>query len=244
MSNSKLLLAQGLSKSFGGVRATDDVSFSIEKGEIVGLIGPNGAGKTTLFSLISGYENPTAGRIHFNGKDITKKKPHNICKLGLTRTYQIVKPFQEMTIMENIMVGAFSHTDRTVQARHEAEQIMEMVGLKDKATALSKELTIAEKKRLELARALATKPQLLLLDEVMAGLNPVETKEAVEIVRNISKSVSVFMIEHNMDVIMPLSHRVLVLDAGKIIAEGLPQDIKANKRVIEAYLGEKEYASS
>ncbi|KMY49732.1 ABC transporter ATP-binding protein [Peribacillus loiseleuriae] len=242
MTSPKLLLVEGLSKSFGGVKATDDVSFSIDKGEIVGLIGPNGAGKTTLFSLISGFVKPTAGKIHFNGNDITRKKPHVICNLGLTRTYQIVKPFQDMTVHENIMVGSFSQTVKTQQARAEAEKIMELAGLKEKAKVLSKELTIAEKKRLELARALATKPQLLLLDEVMAGLNPVETSEAVEIVRSISEHVSVLLIEHNMDVIMPLSDRVLVLDAGKIIAEGLPEEIRGNDKVIKAYLGEKAYA--
>lgn len=243
MSKPFLLELQGVSKHFGGVHANEDVSFNVSHGEIVGLIGPNGAGKTTLFSLISGFLKPTEGKILFNGSDITGKQPDVICKSGLTRTYQIVKPFQDMTVLENVMVAAFAHTNKVRKAKEIAQDTIELTGLKHKASAFGRELTIAEKKRLELSRALATNPQLLLLDEVMAGLTPAETQEAVELIHQISKRVTLLIIEHVMEVIMPISHRVVVLDMGKVICIDQPDKVAKDERVIKAYLGEKAYAS-
>lgn len=243
MSEQPLLQLQGVSKHFCGVHANEKVSFDVNQGEIVGLVGPNGAGKTTLFSLISGFLNPTDGKILFNGVDITGKQPDVICKSGLTRTYQIVKPFQDMTVMENIMVAAFAHTNKVKRAKEIAQDIIELTGLNHKAAAFGRELTIAEKKRLELSRALATNPQLLLLDEVMAGLTPAETQEAVELIHNISKRVALLVIEHVMEVIMPISHRVIVLDMGKVICIDQPDKVAKDERVIKAYLGEKAYAA-
>ncbi|MDF2653072.1 MAG: transporter related protein [Paenibacillus sp.] len=243
MSKPPLLQLQGVSKHFGGVTANENVTFHVGQGEIVGLIGPNGAGKTTLFSLISGFLKPNSGSIYFNGANITGKQPDVICKSGLTRTYQIVKPFQDMTVMENIMVASFAHTYKVKKAKEIAQDIIELTGMKHKTAAFGRELTIAEKKRLELSRALATNPQLLLLDEVMAGLTPAETHEAVELIHKISKRVTLLIIEHVMEVIMPISHRVVVLDMGKVICIDQPDKVAKDERVIKAYLGEKAYAS-
>jgi branched-chain amino acid transport system ATP-binding protein len=243
MSSRILLELNGVTKSFGGVTANNNVSFEVKEGQIVGLIGPNGAGKTTMFSLISGFIKPDRGSVKFDGRDITGIAPEKICKLGLTRTYQVVKPFKDMTVLENVMVGAFSHTSSMKKTREIALDVLEITGLIDKKDLLGRSLTIADKKRLELSRALATRPKLLLLDEVMAGLTPVETQEAVELIRKISKDVTLLIIEHVMEVIMPLSDHVIVLDMGQVIARGLPHEIAKNDQVIKAYLGEKAYAA-
>lgn len=235
-----LLSIEQVTKTFGGLTAVDRVSFDVHVGEIVGLIGPNGAGKTTLFHCIAGFHKPTHGRIYFDGQDITGKPPHEICHLGLARTFQIVRTFPEMTVLENVMVGAFAHTHRRVHAEAEARRILELTGLSDKAHLPGRSLTIADKKRVELARALATRPKLLMLDEVMAGLNPAERQAAVSLVRTIqAQGITILMVEHVMEVIMPISQRVVVLNYGRKIAEGPPDQVVRDENVIAAYLGEK-----
>lgn len=241
-----MLRIENLTKVFGGLTAVDNVSFEVKAGEMVGLIGPNGAGKTTLFHCISGFYKPTRGQVWFDGQNITGQSPDVICHLGLSRTFQIVRTFPELTVLENVMVGAFAHTSSRKQAESEARRVLELTGLTPKATVLGKNLTIAEKKRLELARALATRPKLLMLDEVMAGLNPAEQQAAVELVRTLhAQGITILMIEHVMEVLMPLSQRVIVLNYGRKIREGVPEQVVRDEDVIAAYLGEKfrRYAS-
>lgn len=235
-----MLKVENVTKVFGGLTAVDHVSFEVNAGEIVGLIGPNGAGKTTLFHCISGFYKPTGGRIYFNGCDVTGQSPEKICHLGLTRTFQLVRTFPEMSVLENVVIGAFARTHSRSHAEAEAWRVLEITGLTRKATFPAKSLTIADKKRLELARALATRPRLLMLDEVMAGLNPAERQAAVELVRTIqAQGITLLMVEHVMEVIMPISKRVIVLDYGRKIAEGSPEQIVRDENVIAAYLGEK-----
>ncbi|MEM2881757.1 MAG: ABC transporter ATP-binding protein [Candidatus Bathyarchaeia archaeon] len=236
----ELLKGEGLKKAFGGLIAVNNVDFSINEGGIMGLIGPNGAGKTTLFNLITGFHKPDSGSIKFEGKDITGMRPDRICKMGIARTFQIVKPFSNIDVTRNVMVGAFSRTGNYRVAREEAIEILKFVGLAEKKDEIPSALTIADKKRLELARALATKPRLLLLDEVAAGLNPKETLDMIELIRKIhANGVTVFMVEHVMKAIMTLCEWIIVLHHGEKIAEGAPKEIASNERVIEAYLGEK-----
>ncbi len=219
---SALLEVRELTKNFGGLTAVSQVSFEVAPGDIVGLIGPIGAGKTTLFNCLCGFLKPSAGAVHFVARDITGLPPEKICHLGLARTFQIVRTFPDMTVLENVMVGAFARTNRRRNAEATAREILELTGLASKAAWLGRGLTIADKKRLELARALATRPTVLLLDEVMAGLNPAERQVAVELVRRIqAQGITILMVEHVMEVIMPLSDRVVVLDAGRRIAEGI-----------------------
>jgi branched-chain amino acid transport system ATP-binding protein len=236
-----ILKAKELSKSFGGLVALGNLSLGIEEGEILGLIGPNGSGKTTLFNVITGFLKPEAGSIEFRGKDITGLKPHQICESGVARTFQLVKPFAEMTALQNVMVGRVygQHRAQSLkQARAECREILDFVGLGGKEEAVARNLTLVDRKRLELARALATKPQLLLLDEMMAGLNPAETEAAMGLVQNIRDSgITVAMVEHIVKAVMGLCHRVIVLSAGEKIAEGTPKEVVADKRVIETYLG-------
>ncbi|GAW91921.1 ABC transporter ATP-binding protein [Calderihabitans maritimus] len=240
-----LLEIQKLTKRFGGLVANREISMQIDEGEIVGLIGPNGAGKSTFFAMVAGFYQPDGGRIFFNGEDITGRSPEYICRKGITRTFQIVKPFEDMTVLENVMVGAFLRTASPTRARKEAEEVLEFTGLANKLDWEAKGLTIADKKRLELARALATKPKLLLLDEVMAGLTPTETLEAVELIRQIHKrGIALFIVEHVMEVVMPISHRVVVLDGGEKIAEGTPEEVAKDPRVIKSYLGEMDHVAS
>lgn len=233
-----MLEVRDISKSFGGLKAVDSASLDVASGEIVGLIGPNGAGKTTLFATIAGFHRPDAGTVSFEGKPITGLAPHRICASGMVRTFQITQPFAGISVRENIMVGAYLHTaDRRLAAR-EAEAVAGLVGMKDQLDQRGADLTVAGRKRLELARALATGPRLLLLDEVMAGLNPTEIVEIVGVIRNIRASgVTILLIEHVMQAVTSLAERVYVLNQGRMIAEGTPAAIADNEDVIEAYLG-------
>ena len=239
-----LLELQNVTKSFVGLMANQDINFNVQQGEIVGLIGPNGAGKTTLFNCIAGFYPPTQGRIIFNGEDITGFSPERVCLRGIARTFQIVKTFKDLTTLENVMVGAFARTNRTARAREKAEEILAFAGLTDMRHQVSAGLTLAGKKRLEIAKALATDPKLIMLDEAMAGLNPSETREAVELVKKIrDKGLTVLLVEHVMEVVMPISNRVVVLDYGVKIAEDHPENIVKNEKVIKAYLGDKAHAT-
>jgi branched-chain amino acid transport system ATP-binding protein len=233
-----MLEVRGLSKSFGGLKAVDQASLDVRQGEIVGLIGPNGAGKTTLFAAIAGFHAPDAGRVAFEGKDITGLAPHRICAAGMVRTFQITQPFAKISVRENIMVGAYFRTADRKLAEREAEAVAGMVDMAGQLDQMGADLTVAGRKRLELARALATGPRLLLLDEVMAGLNPTEITEIVQVIRAIRDSgVTILLIEHVMQAVTSLAERVYVLNQGRMIAEGTPAAIADNPEVIEAYLG-------
>ncbi len=230
-----------LVKDFGGVVANNRVSFDIAQGEIIGLIGPNGAGKTTLFNCIVGYHKPDSGKVIFKGKDVTGLKPFMTNREGIGRTFQLMKVTAGMTVLENVMVGAFCRTDSRTTAQKEASEILSFLGLEGVKEYHLNELPIASQKKVGLARALATKPELLMLDEVASGLNPKETEELVAALKRIhgEKKVTLFFIEHVMEVVMPISQRVIVLDGGEKIAEGFPKEVVKNDRVIRAYLGEK-----
>ena len=235
-----LLEARGISKRFGGVQAVSALDLDVAEGEVVGMIGPNGAGKTTAFNLLSGFLAPDAGEIRFRGRSVVGWKPHAICALGLARTFQIVRPFPRLSVLDNVLVGALGRHVRAETARARAREVVERLGLGAKAASPASGLTLAERKRVELARALATEPALLLLDEVMAGLNPTEIATLVELIREIhAAGVSILLIEHNMRAVMALSQRVVVLSFGERVAEGAPSDIARHPRVIEAYLGEE-----
>jgi branched-chain amino acid transport system ATP-binding protein len=233
-----LLEVRSLGKRFGGLHAVQGLSFTVGEGETVALIGPNGAGKTTVFALLSGFLTPEAGEIHFRQRSIVGLKPHAICALGLARTFQIVRPFPHLSVLHNVEVGALAREPRRPQAQARAHAVLEQVGLAARRDQAAGSLTLAERKRLELARALATGPSLLLLDEVMAGLNATETERIVELVRAIKDSgVTILLIEHVMRAVMSLSERVIVINYGELIAEGRPEEVASNPRVIEAYLG-------
>jgi len=235
-----ILEVRGVSKRFGGLLAVSDVSFNLGEGEILGLIGPNGAGKTTLFNVVNGVYKADQGSVLFAGKDITGSSPDEVVHLGLARTHQIVKPLNDLTLLDNVTVGAcFGREYLGLKAAQAvALEVLQQVGLADRAHMLARSLTIAGKKRLEVARALAAKPKLLLLDEVLAGLNPTEIAQMIDLVRKIRDSgVSVFMIEHLMQAIMSLSDRIVVLNLGRKLAEGRPDEVVHNADVVEAYLG-------
>jgi len=239
----RFLEAENVSKHFGGVAALSNVSFHVDKGEIVGLIGPNGAGKTTLFNVICCVYPPDSGIIKLNGSKITGLKPHHICRGGIARTFQITKSFGNMSVLENIMIGSLfgkeSHGSLRI-AGEEARQLIEFTGLIGKAGISAGSLISADARRLELARALAAKPEILLLDEVMAGLNPSEVGEAMKLIQRLryEMRITIFMVEHIMKSVMGVSDRIIVLESGRQIAEGTPKEVSENPAVIEAYLGE------
>ena len=235
-----LLNLEGLTKRFGGLTAVDDVSLELNQEEILGLIGPNGAGKTTLFNMISGTYLPTEGHIYFKGRDITELPPHRIAGLGIARTFQIAKPFAKLSVVDNVKVGTFLHTRGAGAAEEKAREVVDFVGLGPYAARPAQTLTTAGRKRLELARALATQPELLLLDEVMAGLTPTEITGIVNLIRQIREAgITILVIEHVMKAIMSLSDRVAVIHHGQLIAVDPPGDVAKDERVIEAYLGEE-----
>ena len=234
-----LLNVRRLCKHFGGLSANENVSFAVDRGEIVGLIGPNGAGKTTLFNCLAGFYPPSAGSIEFDGETFAQLTPERAAKRGIARTFQIVRTFASMTACENVMVGAMMRNKRVAEARKLATDTLAFVGLTGRATSIAGTMTVAEQRRLEIARALATGPKLLLLDEVMAGLNHTEVREAVNLVLRIrERDIACVIVEHVMEAIMPIAHRIVVLDAGRKIADGPPEAIARDPAVLAAYLGD------
>jgi len=242
---SKMLEVTGLTKKFGGLTAVNNVSINVEKGEIVGLIGANGAGKTTLFNMVAGEFPPTEGKIAFNGKEIQGNPGYKMCHMGIGRTYQIVKPFSSLTVLDNVVVGALLKDSNVKRAREKARKVIDLVGLGYRADVVGADLNLPELKRLELARALATDPELLLLDEVMAGLNPADSDKMIELVKEINKTgITIIIIEHVMKAIMRLSDRIYVLNQGCLIAQGKPEEVSNDPEVIKSYFGEKRYAKN
>ena len=232
------LVITGLSKRFGGLRAVQDVSFTVKQNETLALIGPNGAGKTTSFHLITGFHRADSGSVKAFGREIVGLKPHDVCALGLARTFQVAKPFGAMTVLANVMTGAFLRDRHVAAARDRAREAIEFVGLSAREQTRAKDLTTIDQRRLEMARALATQPKILLLDEVMAGLNPAEIDQAVALVEKLSQAgLTIVIVEHVMRAIMAVARHIVVLDHGQKIAEGAPKQIVENPEVIRAYLG-------
>ncbi len=237
-----ILTLDNVSRRFGGLNAVDGVSFSVDPGEIVGLIGPNGAGKTTLINLITGVHPATAGRVRFDDRDITRSRPYQIARLGLARTFQIVQPFPKMTVVDNVAAGALfcGHAGSVREAQDIAREHLAFTGIADVADRMASSLTLARRKRLELAKSLAMRPRLLMLDEVNAGLNQTEVDDALAIIRKIAEQgVTIIVIEHLMKVVLSISQRIVVLHHGQLIAQGTPNSVVKDQRVIEAYLGTK-----
>jgi branched-chain amino acid transport system ATP-binding protein len=236
-----VLECKNISKRFGGLWALKQVNIQIKEKEILGIIGPNGAGKTTLFNVITGFVKPDEGRVIAFGKDITGKEPYEICKLGIARTFQVPKPFPNLTVLENVAIGALIRSKSVNEAVEKAKEILDLVGLSHKKNVYGRDLTVLEMKRLELAKALATEPKILLLDEVMAGLKPAEVDEVLQVIKSIRKrGITVVIIEHVMRAVQSVCERVVVLDRGKVIAEGTPEEVSRNDEVIKSYLG-REY---
>lgn len=238
-----LLEVRKVSMFFGGLAAISDVSFEVKKGEILGLIGPNGAGKTTMFNVVNGFYKPSKGEVSFKDKKISGLKPHEICKMGIARTFQVVKPLQRMSVLDNVIASAFLRVKSRAQAEETALETIRFTGLYDDRDVISKGLPLGKRKKLEIARALATQPEMLLLDESFAGLNPSELDESIGIIRQIKeRGITIMIIEHHMKVIMAISDRIVVLSYGQKLAEGTPNEIGNNRLVVEAYLGEAESA--
>ena len=238
-----LLEVKDVSMFFGGLAAISNVSFSIQKGEILGLIGPNGAGKTTMFNVVNGFYNPTKGEVYFKDKKISGYKPYQICRLGIARTFQVVKPLQRMSVLDNVIASAFLRVKSRAQAEERAIETIKFAGLYDDRNVISKGLPLGKRKKLEIARALATQPEMILLDESFAGLNPSELDESIGIIKKIKgRGITIMIIEHHMKVIMSISDRIVVLNYGEKIAEGTPHEIGGNPLVVEAYLGEAQDA--
>ncbi len=238
MSHAPLLEVENLGKRFGGVQAVLGLSFSVRPGEILGVIGPNGSGKTTTFNLITGFYRPDHGRVRFAGEDITGQKPHEICARGICRTFQIAKPFRDLTVFRNVLMGALLRHPNPTAAAVRVEELLRLVGLEGRAHTEAGSLTTIDQRRLEVARALGTEPRLLLLDETMAGLTPTEMGEAIRLIGRLrDRGLTVVVVEHVMRAVMSLSDRIIVLDQGTKIAEGQPKEISSDPRVIQAYLG-------
>jgi branched-chain amino acid transport system ATP-binding protein len=234
-----LLEIKNVSKFFGGLAAIANVSFAVRKGEILGVIGPNGAGKTTLFNIVDGFYPPSKGSVLFNGKDISGFKPYQVCKLGIARTFQVVKPLQRMSVLDNVIASAFLRAKNKEEAVAISMETLRLAGLEQDRDVISRSLPLGKRKKLEIARALATRPELLLLDESFAGLNPSELNESIEIIHKIKEiGITIMIIEHHMKVIMSISDRIVVINYGQKIAEGAPLEIRNNPLVVEAYLGE------
>ena len=239
------LVVRGLSKRFGGLRAVQDVSFTIKENETVALIGPNGAGKTTSFHLITGFHRPDSGSVLAYGREIVGLRPHDICAHGVARTFQVAKPFGAMTVLANVMTGAFLRDKHAAVAREKAREVIEFVGLSAREQTPARDLTTIDQRRLEMARALATQPRLLLLDEVMAGLNPAEIDQAVGLIGKLSqRGLTIVIVEHVMRAIMAVARHIVVLDHGQKIAEGTPKEIVENPEVVRAYLGSYVHPSA
>jgi branched-chain amino acid transport system ATP-binding protein len=250
-----VLQLERLRVSYGGLRALDGVDLQVGEGEFVAIVGPNGAGKTTLFNCVAGYMHPEEGQIRLYGREITQSRPDQICRAGVSRTWQLVRIFRRMSVLDNVMCGAFNRVTAAEEARRRALRLVEFAGLSGKEDVAAGTLTLADKKRLEITRGLATLPRVLLLDEAMSGLTPAETATAVEFVRLVhrefrkefageSSPMTICVVEHVMEVVMPLSHRVIVLDYGKLIADGPPETVARDELVIKAYLGAKYRARS
>jgi len=240
MKKGRCLEVIGVTKRFGGLLANDNINFTVEEGEIVSIIGPNGAGKSTLFNCVTGFYHPNSGKISFMGEEITSYRADRICKLGVARTFQIVQIISDMTVLENVMTGALLRFNKIRPAVEKADEVLTFVGLLEKKELLATELTIADKKRLEVSMALATQPRLLMLDESMAGLTMVELREMIDLIKKIrEKGITLVVVEHVMEAVMEISDRVIVLNSGRKIMEGSPKEVVVNKEVIQAYLGEK-----